>query len=341
MISARHEAVHSSLAARTAVLLVNLGTPTEPTASAVRRYLAEFLSDSRVVEIPRILWWPILHGIVLRVRPPLTAALYRKVWTPSGSPLLVNTRHQAEKLAQVLGDSATVEYAMRYGFPSIAEVLRRLRAAGMRHLLVLPLYPQYAGATTSSVFDAVAHELVRWRRVPAMRFVDSYHDAAGYIDALANSVRAHWAAHGRADRLLFSFHGLPARSVRQGDPYEAQCRETGQLLATELSLASGEWAIAFQSRFGREQWLQPYADLLLAEWAQAKVGRVQVLCPGFSADCLETLEEIAIRNRDDYVAAGGQALDYIPALNARDDHIAFLAELVKRNLHGWSGNSSS
>ncbi|MBA3563336.1 MAG: ferrochelatase [Gammaproteobacteria bacterium] len=322
-----------------AVLLVNLGTPDAPTPAAVRRYLAEFLSDPRVIETPRVLWWPILHGVILRVRPQRSAELYRKIWTDAGSPLLVNTRQQAQALedalSQRLADPVPVEFAMRYGSPSVGEILRKLKLADVRRLLVLPMYPQYAAATTGSVFDAVARELSRWRRVPETRFVHAYHDDSDYIGALAASVREHWSAHGRAERLLLSFHGLPARCVRAGDPYERHCLETARLLADELSLDDDTWAMSFQSRVGREPWLRPYTDVLLGEWARSGIQRVQALCPGFAADCLETLEEIAIRNRDDFVEAGGEALEYIPALNARADHIAFLARLVAQHMQGW------
>ncbi|MGH8495541.1 MAG: ferrochelatase [Gammaproteobacteria bacterium] len=321
------------------MLLINIGSPDAPTPAAVRRYLAEFLSDRRVIETPRLLWWPILHGVILRMRPRRSAELYRQIWTDAGSPLLVHTRQQARSLEEALskrmpGD-VSVSFAMRYGNPAVPEVMREIEAAGARRLLVVPMYPQYSAAATGSAFDAVTRELRRWRRVPELRTVHGYHDTEGYIEALAASVREHWSAHGRAERLLMSFHGLPASCVHAGDPYEDQCRETAHLLAARLALDADDWALSFQSRVGREAWLQPYTDVLLSDWARDGIERVQVLCPGFAADCLETLEEIAIRNRRAFVAAGGTTLEYIPALNARPDHVAFLAGLIEQQLHGW------
>jgi ferrochelatase len=329
-------------AARIGVLLVNLGTPDAPTSAAVRRYLAQFLSDPRVVEIPPLLWWPILYGVVLTVRPRRSAAAYREIWTDAGSPLLVNTAALARALQTELADGGapvTVAYGMRYGNPPVADALRSLRNAGASRLLVLPLYPQYAAATTGSAFDAVTAELRRWRRVPEACFIGDYHDCDGYVSALAASVREHWSAAGRTEKLLLSFHGLPARCSRLGDPYERQCRTTARLLAAALGLEGSEgWSLSFQSRVGREPWLEPYTDVLLAQWARDGVRRVQVLCPGFAVDCLETLEEIALRNRRDFIAAGGEELEYIPALNARPDHVAFLAALAR--LRAWPGGGA-
>ena len=321
-------------AAPIGVLLVNLGTPDAPTSAAVRRYLAQFLSDPRVVEIPRLLWLPVLYGVILTLRPRRSAAAYREIWTDAGSPLLVNTAALARALQTELGDAgATVAFGMRYGNPPVAAALRSLRDAGASRLLVLPLYPQYAAATTGSAFDAVTAELRRWRRVPEAGFIGDYHDSEGYVSALAASVREHWSTAGRAEKLLFSFHGLPARCSRLGDPYERQCRTTADLLAAALGLEGSDgWSLAFQSRVGREPWLEPYTDVLLAQWARDGVRRVQVLCPGFAVDCLETLEEIALRNRRDFIAAGGEDLEYIPALNTRRDHVAFLAALTQQHL---------
>ncbi|MEK7323221.1 MAG: ferrochelatase [Pseudomonadota bacterium] len=321
------------------VLLTNLGSPEAPTAEAVRHYLAEFLWDPRVVEIPRPLWWLILHGLVLRTRPSRSAHAYQRVWTDEGSPLLVFSRRQAAGLQALLqqrcGGPVRVALAMRYGQPSIAAGLRELRAAGARRILVLPLYPQYSGATTASTFDAVTAVLKTWRWVPALRFVNHYHDEPAYIAALARSIQEHWQQQPRGERLLFSFHGMPKRTLLLGDPYHCQCLKTARLVAERLQLVQGEWQVTFQSRFGRAEWLQPYTDKTLRAWAKANVQRVDVVCPGFAADCLETLEEIAMLNKDAFLAAGGEQLHYIPALNDRADHMAALADLVLRDAHGW------
>ena len=323
----------------TAVLLVNLGTPEAPSAGAVRRYLAEFLWDPRVVEIPRPIWWLLLYGLVLPTRSRRAAAAYEKIWTPDGSPLLVHSLHQREALAAALPQrvaGVTVELAMRYGRPSIPDVLAKLRAERLQRLLVLPLYPQYCGVTTGSAFDAVSAELARWRTVPALRFVADYHDDPRYISALTQSVRDHWWQHGHAERLLFSFHGIPARNVAAGDPYEQQCLVTARLVAQALALPQDRWAVSFQSRLGRAQWLQPYTAELLPAWAREGVREVDIISPGFAADCVETLEEIAIRYRTDFEGAGGAALRYIPALNERRDQIEFLVDFVAQQLQGWA-----
>lgn len=321
------------------VLLVNLGTPDAPTPAAVRHYLAEFLWDPRVVEAPRLLWWLALHGVILRTRPRRSARAYASIWTAQGSPLLVHTRNLATALDAALSDTpgpvACVGLGMRYGEPSIARAMRELRDRDVRHLLVLPLYPQYSGTTTASVFDAVAAELRHWRRVPALRFIDAYFARPGYIDALAASVRAHWQAHGRGERLLVSFHGIPERYVRAGDPYLAQCRATTAVLVAALGLADDQWLLTFQSRLGREPWLQPYTDETLRALPARGVRAVDVICPGFAVDCLETLEETAILNRELFLAAGGERYAYIAALNAEPDHVALLAQLVREQLQGW------
>lgn len=318
--------------AATGVLLVNLGTPDEPTTGAVRRYLNEFLSDPRVVEAPRWLWWFVLHGYILRVRPARSAAAYRKIWTEAGSPLLVNSRAVTaaigRRLAATLPFPVAVELAMSYGSPGIGPVLGKLLAAKLRRLVVLPLYPQYAASTTGSVFDAVAHELSRRRYIPALRFINGYYDAPGYIAALANSISGFREHNGRGERLLFSFHGLPRRMVDAGDPYRDQCMATARLVARALRLDEGEWQVSFQSRVGRQEWLRPYTDETLQEWGEKRMGRIDVICPGFAADCLETLEEIAMQNAELYATAGGGELRYIPALNAREDHVTFLSALA-------------
>ena len=321
------------------VLVTNLGTPDAPTAAAVRRYLAEFLADPRVVELPRWLWRAILHGVVLRIRPRRSARAYASIWTPEGSPLLVNSRAIADAMrAHWAGrrpGRVAVALGMRYGAPPIAGALRALREAGADRVVVLPLYPQYSSATGGSTFDAVAAALRGWRRVPALRFIDHYHDDPGYVGALAASIEAAWTEGGRPDRLLFSFHGLPRRCIDAGDPYLRQCRETARLVARALALEPGTWLVAFQSRVGREEWLRPYTEETLAEWGSERLGRVDVVCPGFAADCIETLEEIAMRGRETFTAAGGGTLRYIPALNAGGAHVAALATLVERAIPDW------
>ena len=329
----------SGTGGRTGVLVTNLGTPDAPTTAAVRRYLAEFLADPRVVELPRWLWRAILHGVVLRIRPRRSARAYADIWTPEGSPLLVNSRAIADAMrahwAGLRPDRVAVALGMRYGAPPIAGALRALRDAGAERVIVLPLYPQYSGATGGSTFDAVAAALRGWRRVPALHFIDHYHDAPGYVGALASSIEAAWTEGGRPDRLLFSFHGLPRRCIDAGDPYLHQCRETARLVARALALEPGTWLVAFQSRVGREEWLRPYTEETLAEWGGERLERVDVVCPGFAADCIETLEEIAIRGRETFTAAGGGILRYIPALNAGGAHVAALTALVERAVPDW------
>lgn len=333
---------------RTAVLLVNLGTPDAPTPSAVRRYLREFLSDPRVVEIPRALWWPILHGIVLRVRPAKSAAKYASIWTEGGSPLALWTAKQAALLKGYLGErghppsALVVRHAMRYGSPSIAEVLDELKAEQVTRILVLPLYPQYAAATTASVADAVAAWMQRQRRQPELRFVNHYHDDAGYLDALTQQVRNHWVVHGRGERLVLSFHGVPERSLKLGDPYHCECHVTARMLDERLGLAKGELLVTFQSRFGRAKWLAPYTEPTLVDLAKQGVQRVDVMCPGFAADCLETLEEIDGEARAAFIGAGGHTFHYIPCLNDRHEWIAALAAIALRHLQGWpTGHAAS
>lgn len=324
---------------RLGVLLNNLGTPEAPTPGAVRRYLAEFLADPRVVEIPRPLWRLILHGVILRTRPRRSAAAYAKVWTEAGSPLLVHSRAQLDGLQAELGRRLpgpfSLALGMRYGRPSLGEALRRLRADNARRLLVLPLYPQYSATTTASTFDAVACELARWRWQPELRFINGYHDAPGYISALAASVREHWERRGRGERLLFSFHGLPRRNLELGDPYFCFCHKTARLTAEKLELREDEWQVSFQSRLGRAEWLRPYTDETVRRLAGQGLRRLDVISPGFAADCLETLEEIAMQNAEIFRAAGGEELRYIPALNARAEHVRFLADLVMHHAQGW------
>lgn len=321
------------------VLLTNLGTPDAPTPAALRRYLAEFLGDPRVVEIPRVVWWPILHGIILRTRPAKSAKKYASVWLPEGSPLAVWTDKQAKLLQGYLGERAcrvSVRPAMRYGQPSIASALDAFAAEGVRRILVLPAYPQYSGATTASTFDAVAAWGQRTRWVPEFRFIHQYHDDPAHIAALAGTVRAHWQREGRGDMLLMSFHGMPERTLKLGDPYHCQCQKTARLLAEALQLTPAQWRISFQSRFGRAKWLGPATDASLRELATAGTTRVDVICPGFAADCLETLEEIAQEGRETFLHAGGREYHYIPCLNDDPAGMAALAELARRHLAGWA-----
>jgi ferrochelatase len=323
---------------RLGVLLVNLGTPDEPTTAAVRRYLAEFLWDPRVIEAPRALWWLVLHGIILRTRPKRSAHAYQKVWTPAGSPLLVESRALAASLAgrlrDRLGDRVRVELAMTYGNPSITDALERLRRENVQRLLVLPMYPQYSATTTASIFERVTRELARWRWVPELRMVNQYWEQDEYIAAIADSIVAHWREHGRK-HLLFSFHSIPKRYFLAGDPYHCFCRGTARRVAARLGLADGDWTLGFQSRFGREEWLKPYVDLLLNDYAKAGPRQVTVVCPGFATDCLETLEEIAMQNREAFLSRGGEAFDYVPCLNSSAPHVALYEGVVLRHTQGW------
>ncbi|HEY1131790.1 MAG TPA: ferrochelatase [Roseateles sp.] len=321
-----------------AVLLCNLGTPDAPTAPALRRYLSQFLADPRVVEIPKLVWALILHGIILRVRPAKSAAKYATIWTPEGSPLKVWTEKQAKLLQGHLGERGLrvrVVHAMRYGQPAIAATLDALKRDGIRRVLVLPAYPQYSGATTASVIDDVARWALQTRHLPELRFVNRYHDDAGYIGALAQSVREHWQREGRGDKLVMSFHGMPERTLHLGDPYFCECQKTGRLLADALGLKDGEWLVTFQSRFGKAKWLTPYTEPSLVKLAKAGTKSVDAICPGFAVDCLETLEEIAQEARDAFLAAGGQRFAYIPCLNDRPVGIRALADLAQRHLQGW------
>ncbi len=325
------------------VLVVNLGTPDAPTTTAVRRYLRQFLWDPRVVEYPRALWWLILNGVILVIRPSRSAHAYQQVWTDRGSPLLFHSQDIAAtlqtQLSAQLSGNVHVELAMTYGNPSIEAGLNKLHAAGARRIVVLPLYPQYSATTTASVFDAVSAALSKRRWVPEVRFINHYHDKPGFIAAGAASIGEHWQQNGRGNHLLFSFHGLPKSNLDNGDPYHCQCLKTARLIAAALELQDGDWSVAFQSRVGREEWLQPYTEDVLAKFGQEKMQQVDVVCPGFAADCLETLEEIALRYAAVFVQSGGGALNYIPALNARDDHVTFLSELVASHAGGWPESS--
>ncbi|OIP07111.1 MAG: ferrochelatase [Betaproteobacteria bacterium CG2_30_59_46] len=374
-------------AAKTGILLINLGTPDAPTAAAVKPYLREFLSDPRVVEIPRALWWLILNGVILNTRPKKSAEKYAQIWTEEGSPLLVHTQRQARMLRGYLGESlkappalplsptlshggesplphagegamvrsqgsspwlysaeaeqrtrkdvVLIEYAMRYGNPSVASALEKLKQQNCGRILILPLYPQYAASSTASAMDAVFGALRKMRNLPAIRTVRSFHDHPGYIAALAQSVRDDWMQNGRPDVLVMSFHGVPRYTLDKGDPYHCECQKTGRLLAEALELKPDQYRISFQSRFGRAEWLKPYTAATLEELGKQGVGRVDAICPGFVGDCLETLEEIAMEGKASFLGAGGGAFHYIPCLNERDDWIRALSHIVSENLQGW------
>lgn len=326
-------------AARTGILLVNLGSPDAPTAAAVRPYLKQFLSDPRVVEIPRAVWWPILNGIILNTRPAKSAEKYASIWMDEGAPLKVHTERQAKLLEGYLGHAGisglTVTWAMRYGQPSITAALERMRAQHCTRILVVPLYPQYAASTTASVMDEVANCLTHWRNLPELRYVRNFHDHPGYIKALAQSIRDHWMKNGQSQKLIMSFHGIPRRSLELGDPYHCECHKTARLLATELELTDAQWQLTFQSRFGKAEWLKPYTQPTLESLARQGLQSVDVVCPGFPSDCLETLEEIAMECKSAFLSAGGKTFHYIPCLNERDDWIAALSTLVREHLGHW------
>jgi ferrochelatase len=324
---------------RTGLLLVNLGTPEAPTAAALRPYLKEFLSDPRVVEIPRPIWWLILNGIILNTRPKKSAAKYAAIWTKEGSPLKVHTAKQAKLLKGWIGEKIAspfmVEYAMRYGQPAIADTLARMKAAGCDRILLLPLYPQYAASSTATAFDATFAWLGKTRNQPALRGVRSYHDHPAYIQALVASIRDYWQMHGRPDVLLISFHGVPRYTLDKGDPYHCECRKTARLLTEALGLPEAQYRVTFQSRFGRAEWLKPYTDKTLGELGKAGVKRVDVIAPGFTSDCLETLEELAMEGRDSFLTSGGKEFHYIPSLNEHPAWIAALGQIALENLGGW------
>ncbi|MBU3004855.1 ferrochelatase [Paraglaciecola arctica] len=327
------------------VLVTNLGTPEAPKKSELKRYLKEFLSDPRVVEIPRLLWWMILNLVILNIRPKRSAKAYATVWTERGSPLMFHTQDQTnalrDELRQQYGENIEVEFAMRYGSPSIDSVIDKMLQQGVRKLVVLPLYPQYCASTTGSTFDAVAQSFSKRRWIPELRFITHYHDNPDYIKALADKIRAHWEQHGQADKLVFSYHGIPHRYLLNGDPYHCECHKTSRLLAAELGLEEHQHFTSFQSRFGREEWLKPYTDHSLKGFPEQGVKSVQIVCPGFSADCLETIEEIAEENREYFMEAGGERYEYIAALNAEPDHIQALTKLIESQLRGWSMTSEN
>lgn len=327
-------------APRVAVLLVNLGTPAEPTADAVGEYLAEFLSDPRVVELPRWLWWPILHGYVLRARPRRSAEAYAKIWRDDGSPLLVFSRQLAQavrsEVSRRSGGRITTALAMTYGEPSVRTVATDLMHNGVRRILALPLFPQYSATSTGAALDATMRAMQSLRWPPGLRTVNDYHDDAGYLAALVGSIQAHWARNGRGQKLLLSFHGIPEKYAAAGDPYPDQCRETARRLGDALGMNEGELLVTFQSRLGRQPWLRPYTDETIEQLARQDVETLDVLCPGFAVDCLETLEEVALRYRTTFLTNGGKQFRYIPALNATSAHATALADIAMRQLAGWA-----
>jgi protoporphyrin/coproporphyrin ferrochelatase len=335
---------------RTAVLLCNLGTPDEPTASAVRRYLAEFLSDHRVVEIPKPIWWLILHGIILRLRPAKSAAKYASIWTAEGSPLKVWSEKQAKLLQGYLGEQGhkvQVRLGMRYANPSMRSQLDALKAEGFNRILILPMYPQYSGTTTASVFDAVYSWAAKVRRIPELRFVNNYHDDAGYINALASRIEGYWKTNGKPDKLVMSFHGVPERTLHLGDTYHCECYKTARLVGEKLGLTKDQLQVTFQSRFGKAKWLEPYTEPTLIAMAKAGVKRVDVVCPGFTVDCLETLEEIAMEAKEAFLHAGagdkasvdGRSFHYIPCLNDSSEWVRGLGRIAEQHLGGWDTRS--
>jgi len=325
--------------ARIGVLLVNLGTPESPTARGLRPYLRQFLGDQRVIEYPRWLWWPILNGIILNVRPRKSAKLYKSIWTDEGSPLLVYSQSIADQLQGLLdeefAEEMVVNLAMRYGNPSIKSGLEQLRRANAQKIVVLPLFPQYSATTTATIFDVIFDELKKWRWVPELRLITTYHDHPLYINGLAESIQQQWARHGRSRKLLLSFHGVPQRYVRNGDPYRDYCEQTAALVAARLNLEEEDYQVCFQSRFGPEEWLQPYTDETLESWGEQGLESVDTICPGFAVDCLETLEEMAQENKEIFLEAGGKTYQYIPCLNDSAAQLALMFSLVKQHVAGW------
>ncbi|OAM29150.1 ferrochelatase [Eikenella longinqua] len=329
------EPPHGSHPARVGILLINLGTPSAPTAEAVRPYLRQFLSDQRVVELPRLLWQPLLRGLILPFRAKKSAHGYRQIWQPQGSPLAVFTAKQAAALQKLL-PQVLVEHAMSYGEPSVAHTLATMKAQGVDRLLVLPLYPQYAASSSGAALDKVLNELVKQRNQISLRTISRFYNHPDYIQAMAAHIRAYWQQHGRGQRILFSFHGIPEASVQQGDPYAAECRASAQLLAEALHLSPQEWYLAFQSRFGRARWIGPATDQLLTELpAKHNIRELDLFCPGFVSDCLETLEELAIQGREQFHEAGGQTFRFILCLNDNPVFIEALADIALENLGGW------
>jgi len=332
LYSSRRKVKHKTPSGKTGVLLANLGTPDAPTSQSLRPYLKQFLSDRRVIELPKLKWWFILNAIVLRFRPKQSAKLYASVWTNEGSPLLSMSNKQVTKVTALLnktyGEDVIVALGMRYGNPSMAAALDSLRQQGATKIIVLPLYPQYAGATVGSTFDALADTIKSWRWVPQLHFISGYHKHPKYIDALANTITEHIAQHGKPEKIIFSYHGIPKRYFENGDPYFCFCSATTRLVTEKLELLQDEFVMTFQSRFGKEPWIEPYTDKTILKLAKDGIKHIAVICPGFSVDCLETIEEINVENRECFESNGGKTFHYITALNDRDDHIEALSELI-------------
>ncbi len=314
---------------KTVVILTNLGTPETNSIPAVKKFLKQFLSDSRVVEIPRLIWWLILNLVILPFRSKTALEAYNKIWTDNGSPLMSISRTQQQALQQKLGDDVKVELMMRYGEPSFSSVINNLLKQNYKKLIILPLYPQNSATTTATTFDHIAEVLKPVRNVPDLNFISDYHGDPGYIHALATSIQEHWQQQKRQRFLLMSFHGLPQRNIDKGDPYYDQCTGTAHLLATILGLTKDQWEMSFQSRFGKQEWIKPYTSGTLETRATNGLKEIDIICPGFSVDCLETLEEIQMQNKEIFLQHGGEQYNYIPCLNDRDDHIDMMAELVK------------
>jgi ferrochelatase len=324
--------------AKTAILLVQLGTPDDATPAAVKKYLKEFLSDRRVVEIPALLWQIILRGIILNTRPKKSAKKYASIWTDQGSPLRIHTENQTKKLDQKLkelGYDYILTSAMRYGSPNIPTILQQLREQGATKILLLPLYPHYSGATTATSFDAMAKELSTWRNLPEVRFVRNFHDNELYLQALEKNIREYWAANGRGDKLIMSFHGVPKRNLMEGDPYHCECYKTARLLAERLEISKDDYLVSFQSRFGAAEWLQPYTEPTVIQMAKDGTRRLDIVCPGFVSDCLETLEEVKMEIKDAFINNGGKEFHYIPCLNDSDGLVEALANIVENHTQGW------
>lgn len=326
---------HDGASPRQGILLCNLGTPDAPRPTELRRYLKEFLSDPRVVELPRLLWWMILNLIILRIRPRRSAKLYQSVWTDSGSPLMVYSQQQVkavkDRLAEKYGDIPVV-LGMRYGNPSMAAAVKELTDQNVRDIIVLPLYPQYAGATTGSTFDAIAKTFTQLRWVPELQFINGYHKSEGYLDALCTTIKRHIEAHGQPDKFIFSYHGTPERYLKKGDPYHCFCHQTTRLVREKLGFDEAQVMTTFQSRFGREPWLQPYTDKTLEQLPKDGVKHIAVICPGFSSDCLETIEEIDMEARESFIEHGGEEFHYIPCLNDDPVHIDALVGILEKRL---------
>lgn len=323
---------------RYGILMVNLGTPEAPTPKAVRAYLKEFLSDVRVVDAPRIIWWFVLR-IILLIRPKPVSEAYKSIWTSEGSPLLVISKRQAvavqKRLKEITDNDIPVELAMTYGNPSILSASNALRSKGVERILILPMYPQFSSSTTAAIYDKLSDLLKQCPHLPEMRWIRDFHDNPDYINALAKSVKTQWEKTGQAEKLLMSFHGVPERYTNKGDPYEHHCRKTADLLAAKLELKPEQWQCCFQSRFGREEWVKPYTDYTLKQWGKDGIKSVDIICPAFSADCLETLEEIQVENKEYFIEAGGESYNYIPALNDNPDHIDMLSKLIIQHSQGW------